>query len=62
MHTVIEVRPHGAFWKVFEAPGVEPIFPDKEKAMLHATGLSGSRPGEIRVFDANGEMEKVIPF
>jgi len=24
--TVIEIRPHRNGWKVFEAPGVEPVF------------------------------------
>jgi hypothetical protein len=25
--TLIEIRPHRWGWKVFEAPGVEPVFP-----------------------------------
>jgi len=25
--TVIEIKPHRRGWKVFEAPGVEPVFP-----------------------------------
>jgi len=27
--TVIEVKPHAWGWKVFEAPGVEPVFREK---------------------------------
>jgi hypothetical protein len=27
--TVIEIRPHRLGWKVFEAPGAEPVFPEK---------------------------------
>jgi len=27
--TVLEIRPHRNGWKVFEAPGVEPVFPEK---------------------------------
>jgi hypothetical protein len=25
--TVIEIKPHRWGWKIFEAPGVEPVFP-----------------------------------
>jgi hypothetical protein len=62
MHTIIEIRPHGLLWKVFEAPGVEPIFPHREDAILYATSRSRSHSGEIRILDANGAVEKVIPF
>jgi hypothetical protein len=31
--TVIEIRPHSWGWKVFEAPGVEPVFPKNGTAM-----------------------------
>jgi hypothetical protein len=27
--TLIEIKPHRLGWKVFEAPGVEPVFPKK---------------------------------
>ncbi len=36
--TVIEIRPHRWGWKVFEAPGVEPVFPEKRQAINYATG------------------------
>lgn len=62
MHTIIEVRPHGALWKVIEAPGVEPLFPHKEDAVLYATNRLRSGPGEIRILAADGTIEKVIPF
>jgi hypothetical protein len=62
MHTIIEVRPHGSWWKVVEGPGVEPIFPNKEEALLYATTRARPGAGEIRVLDANGEIEKTIPF
>jgi hypothetical protein len=26
--TLIEIKPHRWGWKVFEAPGVEPVFPE----------------------------------
>jgi hypothetical protein len=28
--TVIEIRPHPWGWKVFEAPGVEPVFLERQ--------------------------------
>jgi hypothetical protein len=34
--TVIEIRPHPWGWKVFEAPGVEPVFPKKDQAIDYA--------------------------
>jgi hypothetical protein len=34
--TVIEIRPHRWGWKVFEAPGVEPVFPKKDQATEYA--------------------------
>jgi hypothetical protein len=34
--TLIEVKPHRNGWKVFEAPGVEPVFPEKHQAINYA--------------------------
>ena len=34
--TVIEIRPHRWGWKAFEAPGVEPVFPNKDQAIDYA--------------------------
>jgi hypothetical protein len=31
--TLIEIKPHDWGWKVFEAPGVEPVFPEKDQAI-----------------------------
>lgn len=62
MQIIIEVKPHGSLWKVLEAPGVEPIFPDRQEAMLYATERIRGRSGEIRILDASGAVEKVIPF
>jgi hypothetical protein len=31
--TVIEIRPYRNGWKVFEAPRVEPVFPEKDQAI-----------------------------
>jgi hypothetical protein len=33
--TVIEIRPHRWGWKVLEAPGVEPVFPKKDQAIVN---------------------------
>jgi hypothetical protein len=62
MHTIIEVKPHGSWWKVVETPGAEPIFPNKEEAVLYAMNRTHSGAGEIRVLNADGVIEKVIPF
>jgi hypothetical protein len=34
--TLIEMKPHRNGWKVFEAPGVEPVFPEKDHAINYA--------------------------
>ena len=34
--TVIEIKPHRWGWKAFEAPGVEPVFAEKEQAIKQA--------------------------
>jgi hypothetical protein len=62
MQTIIEVKPHGSFWKVVEATGVEPIFPDRQEAMLYATERMRGRSGEIRILDASGAVEKRTSF
>ena len=59
---IIEVRPHGTWWKVLEAPGVEPIFPSQDEALRFAHNRSKSRPGEIRILNSDGTVEKVIPL
>jgi hypothetical protein len=62
MPTIIEIRPHGSWWKVFEEPGVEPIFPHKEHAIHYAIERTRAQSGEIRVLDSKGPVERVIPF
>jgi hypothetical protein len=34
--TLIEIKPHCNGWKVFEASGVEPVFPEKDQAINYA--------------------------
>jgi hypothetical protein len=60
--TVIEIRPHSWGWKVFEAPGVEPVFPQKDHAIDYATCRGCFRSGEIRIVDARGAITHIIPF
>jgi hypothetical protein len=60
--TVIEIRPHRNDSKVFEAPGVEPVFPEKRQAINYAENRAWFRSGEIRILDSTGNVERVIPF
>jgi hypothetical protein len=50
--TLIEIRPHRWAWSVFEAPGVEPVFPEKHNCSTNAawliTSMIFSRRGEHR--------------
>jgi len=65
--TTIEVRPSKKFkgaWVAFEAPGVEPAFPDpngKQDAIDYARDRFGGSRGEIRVyFDDGSTIERSI--
>jgi hypothetical protein len=49
-------------WKVFEAPGVEPVFPQKDHAIAYAKTRACFRAGEIRVLDSTGKLERTIAF
>jgi hypothetical protein len=60
--TVIEVKPHAWGWKVFEAPGVEPVFLEKRQAIDYAETRACFRSGEIRVLDSTGKLERTIAF
>jgi hypothetical protein len=60
--TLIEIRPHRWGWKVFEAPGVEPVFPEKRQAINYAKNRAWFRSGEIRILDLRGNVERIIPF
>ena len=46
----------------FEAPGVEPVFPEKDQAIGYAETRACFRKGEIRVLDATGNIERTIAF
>ena len=60
--TVIEIKPHRWGWKVFESPGVEPVFPEKDHAIDYAESRACFRSGEIRILDAGGNVERTISF
>jgi hypothetical protein len=49
-------------WKAFEAPGVEPVFPEKRQAIKYAQGRASFRSGEIRILDSTGKLERTIAF
>ena len=50
----------GRGWKVFEAPGVEPVFSEKDEAISHAQERARFRSGEIRILDSNGNIERAL--
>ena len=60
--TVIEITPYRNGWKVFEAPGVEPVFAEKDQAINYAETRASFRSGEIRILDLGGNIERVISF
>jgi hypothetical protein len=49
-------------WKAFEAPGVEPVFPEKDQAIEYAQNRACFRSGEIRVLDSTAMLERTIAF
>ena len=60
--TVLEIKLHRWGWKVFEAPGVEPVFLQKDQAINYAQNRASFRSGEIRILDSSGNVEHTIPF
>jgi len=60
--TVIEIRPYRNGWKVFEAPGVEPVFLEKDQAISYAENRVSFRSGEIRVLDSTGNVERARAY
>ena len=60
--TVIEIKPHRWGWRVFESPGVEPVFLEKRQAIDYAETRACFRSGEIRILDSAGKLERAIAF
>ena len=56
----IEIRPHRWGWKVFEAPGVEPVFREKRHAINYAQERAWFHSGEIRILGSNGIVGRTI--
>jgi hypothetical protein len=54
--TVLEIRPYRRGWKVFEAPGVEPIFLTGDQAINYARNRASFRSGEIQIRDLFGNI------
>jgi hypothetical protein len=46
----------------FEAPGVEPVFPEKDQAINYAKNRASFRSGEIPILDSTGSVERIFPF
>ena len=47
---------------MYEVPGVQPVFLNRQDAIDYATGRAWFRSGEIRVLDSSGNVERVIEF
>ena len=60
--TLIEIKLHHWGWKVFECPGVEPVFPEKRQAIDYAETRACFRSGKIRILDSTGKLERTIAF
>jgi hypothetical protein len=60
--TIIEIKQWRNGWKVFECPGVEPVFLAKDQALSYAKGRASFRSREIRVLDSAGTVEETIIF
>jgi hypothetical protein len=63
--SVFEIRPHRGGWQCYEGPGVEPYFTGADgraAAISYAKGRTAHRYGEIRVFNAAGDIEETIAF
>jgi hypothetical protein len=68
VRTIIEIRPSdrwkasGSRWKVFEAPGVEPVFETMKAAIQYAKTRTNFRAGEIRIHDKARALIGTITF
>src|SRR5437016_5322586 len=60
--TVLEIKPHRRGWRIFEAPDVEPVFPQKRQAIDYAETRVCFRSSEIRILDSTGKVERTIAF
>ena len=47
---------------LFEAPDVEPVFPQKDQAISYAQNRTNFRAGKIQILDSSGNVERTIAF
>ncbi len=63
---IIEIKPYGGGgWQVFAEPGVAPFWTGdkaKESVVEYAMEKCKRHRGEIRLVNADGEIEATIPF
>ncbi len=63
---IIQIKPYaGGGWQVFAEPGVAPFWKGhgaKESAVEYAMEKCKGHRGEIRLVNADGEIEETIPF
>jgi hypothetical protein len=62
---MIAIRPYRNGWQCFEAPGVQPYWTGptaKEDAIGYEKARAKFGRGEIRVLNADGSIERTIPF
>jgi hypothetical protein len=55
----VEIKPHRSGWKVFEAPGVEPVFPKKAQ-IESCDAFDRQRLPSCSVFQQTASMESEI--
>jgi len=63
--TIFVIRPHKTGWQCVEAPGVQPWFDGadgRRQAVDYAKGRTAHRGGEIRIYNANGDLEETMAF
>jgi hypothetical protein len=50
----------GTGWKVFECPGVEPVFSEERQALNYAKTRAGFSSIEIRIVDSAGNIVQCV--
>jgi hypothetical protein len=48
--------------KSLKRRGVEPVFPEKDRAINYAEKRASFRSAEIRVFVERSDLERTVPF
>jgi hypothetical protein len=58
--TVTQIRRHRWGWRAFEAHGVKPVFPKKDRAIDYGQNRACFRSGQILVLDSTGKLACAI--